>query len=83
MFFFLIVPSIIGFENTMYEVGEGDGVVEICVAILEPVDSLTLDSTYEAFINVFSLNDSAQGNTNCFVEYVPSQNAIYTSNVKN
>ena len=41
----------------MYVVGEGDGFVEVCVAILEPQDLTTLNSTYAASVDITTLQN--------------------------
>ena len=54
--------SVIGFEDSMYIVGEEDGFVELCVAILEPQDLMLLNSSYAASIDITTLeNGTAAG----------------------
>ena len=54
--------SVIGFEQPMYVVGEGDEFAEICVAILEPQNLTLLNNTYAASVNITTLmNGTATG----------------------
>lgn len=55
------MPSVIGYEESSYVVGEGDEFVEICVIIQEPEDPTTLNSDYEARVTVSTINGSATG----------------------
>ena len=55
------MPSVIGYEESLYVVGEGDGFVEICVIIQEPEDPTTLNSDYEARVEVSTIDGSATG----------------------
>ena len=57
------VPSVIEFEQPSYNVGEGDGVAEICVIIRSPSDPTTLPSSYSATISISTVAGNAQGKT--------------------
>lgn len=55
------VESVVGFEMPEYNASEADGVVEICVVILEPADLSLLPSDYLATFNLSLVDAAAQG----------------------
>lgn len=62
VFCYTIVEVVIGLEQTEYEVGEGDGFVEVCAGILQPADPLLLDSSFQADFNISADSLTALGN---------------------
>ena len=55
------MASLAGFEQPQYNVNEGDGVVEICAAIMEPSDLLLLPNSYLANFSLSLANGTAVG----------------------
>ena len=56
-----VTPSQIGLEQNLYDVMEGDGLVEICVAILSPGNLSLLREPYQANLTLFLQSVTAQG----------------------
>ena len=55
------VASLIGFEQPEYSVNEGDGVVEVCAAIMDPSDLTLLPDSYLANFSLSLVNGTATG----------------------
>ena len=60
----LYVVAVIGFNQTMYTFGEGDGTVEVCAVFLQPNDPTQIAPNVVVELIGFTSPDTANGKWN-------------------
>ena len=56
--------AVVGFEQTVYTVGEGDGTVEVCVTFLKPTDPRQIASNVAVELMGSTFPGTANGKWN-------------------
>lgn len=71
------MASVIGFDEPLYRVGEGDGFAEICVSIQSP-DPSSLPSTYSATVNITTVNGSATSKISIYLTVASNDTIMFS-----